>query len=37
MIVTSGGDGTLSEAVKAMMTFDKKIPLGYIPAGSTND
>lgn len=37
MIVISGGDGTLSEAVKAMMTFDKKIPLGYIPAGSTND
>ena len=37
LIVTSGGDGTLSEAVKALMTFDEKIPLGYIPAGSTND
>ena len=37
LIVTSGGDGTLSEAVKALMTFDEKKPLGYIPAGSTND
>lgn len=37
LICTSGGDGTLSEAVKALMTFDHKIPLGYIPAGSTND
>lgn len=37
IICTSGGDGTLSEAVKAMMQLDKKIPLGYIPAGSTND
>ncbi len=37
VIVVSGGDGTLSEAVKAMMTLGSKIPLGYIPAGSTND
>lgn len=37
LIVVSGGDGTLSEAVKAMMTMGTKIPLGYIPAGSTND
>lgn len=37
MICTSGGDGTLSEAVRALVTFEKKIPLGYIPAGSTND
>lgn len=37
LICTSGGDGTLSEAVKAMMTFTHKVPLGYIPAGSTND
>lgn len=37
MIVVSGGDGTLSEAVKAMMKLGTKIPLGYIPAGSTND
>lgn len=37
MIVTSGGDGTLSEAVKALMEIEAKTPLGYIPAGSTND
>lgn len=37
LIVTSGGDGTLSEAVSAMVNFNVKIPLGYIPAGSTND
>lgn len=37
MIVASGGDGTLSEAVKALMENDSKTPLGYIPAGSTND
>lgn len=37
MVVASGGDGTLSEVVKALMEQEKKIPLGYIPAGSTND
>lgn len=37
MIVASGGDGTLSEAVTALIQFPNKIPLGYIPAGSTND
>lgn len=37
LIVAAGGDGTLSEAVKGMMMQPEKIPLGYIPAGSTND
>ncbi len=37
IICASGGDGTLSEAINAMMTLPTKIPLGYIPAGSTND
>jgi diacylglycerol kinase family enzyme len=37
MVVVSGGDGTLNEAVKALMEKQDKIPLGYIPAGSTND
>ncbi|MCR4647863.1 MAG: YegS/Rv2252/BmrU family lipid kinase [Lachnospiraceae bacterium] len=36
-IVVSGGDGTLDEAVKGMIALGKDIPLGYIPAGSTND
>ncbi len=37
LIVCSGGDGTLNEVVSGMMELEKKIPIGYIPAGSTND
>ncbi len=42
LIVCSGGDGTLSESVSALMKLREEdselmIPLGYIPAGSTND
>ena len=36
-VVCCGGDGTLDEAVTGMMLSEKKVPLGYIPAGSTND
>jgi len=36
-IVCSGGDGTLDEVVTGMMQSEVKIPIGYIPAGSTND
>lgn len=37
LVVCSGGDGTLDEAVTGMMQSGKQVPLGYIPAGSTND
>lgn len=37
LVVCSGGDGTLDEVVSGMMQSDKKVPIGYIPAGSTND
>lgn len=37
LVVCSGGDGTLDETVTGMMRQDKRIPIGYIPAGSTND
>ena len=37
LIVCSGGDGTLDEVVTGMMQCEKKIPIGYVPAGSTND
>ena len=37
LVVCSGGDGTLDEVVTGMMQCKKKIPIGYIPAGSTND
>lgn len=36
-IVCSGGDGTLDEVVTGMREANLQIPLGYIPAGSTND
>ena len=39
LLVCSGGDGTLDEVVTAMMERpkDQRIPIGYIPAGTTND
>ena len=37
IVVCSGGDGTLDEVVTGMMQCDKKLPIGYVPAGSTND
>ena len=36
-IVCSGGDGTLDEVVTGLREANLNIPLGYIPAGSTND
>lgn len=37
LVVCSGGDGTLDEVVTGMMQSEEKLPIGYIPAGSTND
>jgi len=39
LVVCSGGDGTLDEVVTGMMRrpVEKRIPIGYIPAGTTND
>lgn len=37
LVVCSGGDGTLDEAVTGMMESGFRTPIGYIPAGSTND
>ncbi len=37
LIVCSGGDGTLDEVVTGMVQRGIQIPIGYIPAGSTND
>lgn len=36
-IVCAGGDGTLNEVVVGLMESDTRPPLGYIPAGTTND
>ena len=37
LVVCSGGDGTLDETVTGMMLSKRQVPIGYIPAGSTND
>lgn len=37
LIVCSGGDGTLDEVVSGMRLREKQVPIGYIPAGTTND
>ena len=37
LVVCSGGDGTLDEVVNGIMEAEVQVPLGYIPAGSTND
>ena len=36
-IVCSGGDGTLDGVVTGLIKSDTNTPIGYIPAGSTND
>ena len=39
LIVISGGDGTLNEAVNGMLKLEegKRVPIGYIPSGTMND
>ena len=36
-VVCFGGDGTLNETISGLVKSGADIPLGYIPAGSTND
>lgn len=36
-ILCCGGDGTLNEVIQGVMNSGVDIPIGYIPAGSTND
>ena len=36
-IVCSGGDGTLDEVITGVIKNGADVPVGYIPAGSTND
>jgi YegS/Rv2252/BmrU family lipid kinase len=36
-VVCCGGDGTLSETAAGLLTLDDLPPLGYVPAGTTND
>ncbi|MBQ7943035.1 MAG: diacylglycerol kinase family lipid kinase [Lachnospiraceae bacterium] len=37
VVACCGGDGTLNEVVTGMMSCEEILPIGYIPAGSTND
>ncbi len=37
VVVCFGGDGTLNETICGIMQEKSSLPLGYIPAGSTND
>lgn len=37
LIVCCGGDGTFNETVSGVLKSGIDIPIGYIPAGSTND
>ena len=37
LVVCVGGDGTFNETVSGLLRTDLDLPLGYIPAGSTND
>ena len=37
LVVCSGGDGTFNETVTGLMKAGLDLPVGYIPAGSTND
>ncbi len=37
ILAVSGGDGTLNEVLTGLLKSNKKLPVGYIPAGSTND
>ena len=37
LVICSGGDGTFNETVAGILSLEKKPPIGYIPAGTTND
>ena len=37
IVVCCGGDGTFNETISGMLSVGADVPLGYIPAGSTND
>ena len=37
LVVSSGGDGTMSESIKGIMNSGANVPIGYIPAGTVND
>lgn len=37
LVICCGGDGTLNETINGIMQLSRRVPVGYIPTGSTND
>ncbi len=37
IVICCGGDGTLNETINGVMDMARRLPIGYIPSGSTND
>lgn len=37
MVIACGGDGTLNAVAEGVLQCGKRVPVGYIPLGSTND
>ena len=37
LVVCCGGDGTLNETINGIMDMPKRIPIGYVPSGTTCD
>lgn len=37
LVVCCGGDGTLNETITGILRAGAQVPVGYIPAGTTND
>ena len=37
LVVCAGGDGTFNETMSGILRSGAKVPIGYIPCGSTND
>ncbi len=37
LVVCCGGDGTLNETINGVMDMPRRVPIGYIPTGTTND
>ncbi len=37
MVICCGGDGTLNEVINGILDCGLELPIGYVPAGTTND
>ena len=37
LIICCGGDGTLNETINGVIGMPRRVPIGYLPSGTTND